>query len=95
MVTTLFLAGAISLLAHGGDEMRIIDGKCRLPEDEVERYSRYVNFRPADGATVNLNPPRFSWPYLPDIVPESTNVPGQIFTFQISSTQDFSDVHTV
>ena len=73
--------------------MTIIDDRCILPDDDRERYSKYVNSRPADGAVVDLNPPRFSWPYVPDIVPESDRVPEQIFAFQISSHPDFSDVH--
>jgi hypothetical protein len=93
MLAALFLVVSVSLSVCGGDDMRVIDDGCKLPDDERESYSRYVNFRPADGAVVHLNPPRFSWPYLPDTVPESTSVPEQIFTFQISSTQDFSDVH--
>ncbi len=55
--------------------MSVIDDRCTLPDDDRERYSRYVNSRPADGAVVDLNPPRFSWPYVPDIAPESDRVP--------------------
>lgn len=98
MVFTFSLA-IFALLSTWGedmskeDEMNMIDGRFLLPDNDMERYSRYVNSRPADGAVVDLNPPRFSWPYLPDTVPESTTVPGQRFTFQLSQTQDFSDVH--
>lgn len=87
------LVSATILSAYGGDEMSMIDERYILPDDDRESYSRYVNSRPADGAVVHLNPPRFSWPYLPDTVPESTRVPEQIFTFQISSKRDFSDLH--
>ena len=37
-----------------------------VPESPRSHYSRYVNWRPADGETVGLNPPRMSWPYWPD-----------------------------
>ncbi len=29
-------------------------------------YSRYLNWRPANGVTESLNPPRFSWPFRSD-----------------------------
>lgn len=93
VLTMLLLTSAIPLSACGEDETMMIDNGCILPDDDRENYSRYVNFRPADGAIVHLNPPRFSWPYLPDTVPESTNVPGQVFTFQISNSRDFSNIH--
>ncbi len=92
-ITVLFLICVVPTSARGGEKMIVIDNGCALPDNEMERYSRYVNFRPANGSTVDLNPPRFSWGYLPDIVPESTTVPEQIFTFQISRTEDFSDIH--
>ena len=31
-----------------------------VPESPRSHYSRYVNWRPADGETVRLNPPRMS-----------------------------------
>jgi len=93
ILTAIFLVGAIPLSACGGDEMRVIDDGCMLPDNEMESYSRYVNFRPADGSVVHLNPPRFSWPYLPDIVPESTTVPEQIFKFQLSKAKDLSGAY--
>ena len=37
-----------------------------LPDNPRSHYNRYVNWRPADGETVRLNPPRLSWPYWPD-----------------------------
>ncbi len=93
VIMVLFLVGVVSTSARGREEMTVIDDKCALPDNEMERYSRYVNFRPADESTVDLNPPRFSWPYVPDIVPKSTTVPEQMFTFQISNSRDFSDIH--
>ena len=37
-----------------------------VPENPRSIYCRYVNWRPADGETVSLNPPRVSWPYRAD-----------------------------
>jgi hypothetical protein len=54
LVLTMFLlTGAIPLSACGEDETMIIDNGCILPNDDRENYSRYVNFRPADGAIVH------------------------------------------
>lgn len=92
-ITILLIIGVISVSVYGDAEVKIINDKYKLPDDNRESYSRYINFRPADGALVSLNPPRFSWSYLPDIVPESTTVPEQIFTFQIASDSNFNDIH--
>ncbi|MGD8239091.1 MAG: DUF4962 domain-containing protein, partial [Armatimonadota bacterium] len=66
---------------------------CRLDDDPHEYYSRFVTFRPADGATVSLNPPRFSWPYVPGIFPDEngTYPPDQLFTLQIASRPHFHE----
>lgn len=70
----------------------VIDGSARLPVDERQVYARYVRFRPGDGQEVTLNPPRFSWPYIPGIAFTSSSVPSTArFTLQISSTPDFAD----
>ncbi|MHC4484684.1 MAG: hypothetical protein ACYS4T_05675 [Planctomycetota bacterium] len=42
-----------------------IDSVCKLPDNAREYYARFVKFRPPDGMTVHLNPPRFSWAYVP------------------------------
>ena len=85
---------SVGLLSHSeGKQNMLIDGRSSLPDDEREYYSRYVNFRPGNGQTVELNPPRFSWPYLADIVPKSNKVPlGQLFTLQISKAEDFREL---
>lgn len=66
---------------------------CRLEDDPHEYYSRFVSFRPADAATVNLNPPRFSWPYVPGIFPgENGAYPvNQRFTLQIANRPHFHE----
>ena len=61
-----------------------------IKADPRQQYSRYVRFRPGDGQVVKLNPPRFSWPYFPEIVfKKYYRNANQIFTLQISKTKDF------
>jgi len=87
-----FLGVGLLGLSEGKNKV-IIGSRSSLPDDEREYYSRYVNFRPGNGQTVELNPPRFSWAYLADIVPESDKVPlNQKFTLQISKAEDFREL---
>ena len=68
----------------------VIGAESKTAPDPRQDYARYVRFRPADGETVSLNPPRFSWPYLPDIVFSESAPASQRFTLQIAKTEDFS-----
>ncbi|NOZ19735.1 MAG: DUF4962 domain-containing protein [Planctomycetes bacterium] len=69
-----------------------IGPECKVPTDPRQTYARYVRFRPADGQTVTLNPPRFSWPYHPDIVAKEKFSPADtVFTLQISKSKDFGE----
>ncbi|MHC4166348.1 MAG: DUF4962 domain-containing protein, partial [Planctomycetota bacterium] len=61
-----------------------------LAESPRSHYSRYVNWRPADGETVRLNPPRMSWPYWPDW-PNDFRDALYTFNLQISANADCSD----
>ena len=74
--------------AADGGPVRI-GAEARVPESPRSHYSRYVNFRPADGETVHLNPPRMSWPYWPDW-PKTFENALHTFTFQIAATRDFA-----
>ncbi|MBM4082268.1 MAG: hypothetical protein FJ278_21370, partial [Planctomycetes bacterium] len=74
--------------AHGSP-VRIGDG-ARVPDDPRSHYSRYVNWRPADGEVVALNPPRMSWPYWPGW-PNDWSDARHTFTLQISAKPDGSD----
>jgi len=70
----------------------LINEKFRLQDMEQEHYNRLVNFRPGDKEIVDINPPRFSWPYLPKLVPKGWEVPvGYLFTLQISDREDFQE----
>lgn len=81
------------LLCSGTAPAQVTIGpEARVPADPRQQYSRYVRFRPADQQVVTLNPPRFSWPYLPDIVPGSKTVRAtQKFTLQISASSQCAD----
>lgn len=71
-----------------------IDERYKVPDMEKEHYSRYINFRPGDGEIVHVTPPRFSWGYLPEIIPKTRNVlADQKFTLQISKTRNFKKNH--
>lgn len=71
------------------DQVRVgVDA--RLRDNTRSHYSRYVNWRPADGEVVHLNPPRLSWPYWPDW-PNDWADASHTFTLQISSAPDCSD----
>ncbi|MHC4187484.1 MAG: DUF4962 domain-containing protein, partial [Planctomycetota bacterium] len=62
----------------------------RVEDNERSHYNRYVNFRPANGETVYLNPPRISWPYWPDFG-NNWNEERHTFQFQVSSHKDMSE----
>ncbi|MHC4192182.1 MAG: DUF4962 domain-containing protein [Planctomycetota bacterium] len=67
-----------------------IGSEAIVPENPRSHYSRYVNWRPADGETVRLNPPRMSWPYWPD-GPNNVRYALHTFNLQISSNPDCSN----
>ncbi|MFO7948449.1 MAG: DUF4962 domain-containing protein, partial [Armatimonadota bacterium] len=66
----------------------IIDDSAKVRPDPRQEHARLVKFRPGDGQTVGLNPPRMSWPYTPDFQMQSS---PHNFTLQISDSEDFSD----
>jgi len=62
-----------------------------LPFDGRWEYPHYLTFRPGNGQECQVNPPRFSWPYVPQTVMGRKNIPLREFHFQLSSNGDFSD----
>ena len=68
----------------------VVGAESIVAPDPRQENSRYIGFRPHDGAEVALNPPRISWSYLPDVVPRGV-VSLRHFTLQISSSPDFVD----
>lgn len=61
-----------------------------LPDLERSHFNRYVNWRPADGEIVQVNPPRISWPYSP-VWPQQTPDTLHTFTLQIASDSAFKN----
>ena len=60
-----------------------------LPFNTGWEYPHFTTFRPANAATCDVNPPRFSWPYVPHVLTEGKDVKRQDSVFQLSSTGDF------
>jgi len=71
----------------------MIDAKSILRVDERCRYLHILGFRPGDGQVCKVSPPRFSWPYLPEIVPTSkmSVMPKTTFTLQIAGSSSFDN----
>jgi hypothetical protein len=62
------------------------------PYNSAWMYSTILNRRPGDGIEVTVNPPRFSWPYLQEVIAEDIHViPPNVFTLEIASDAAFSD----
>ncbi|MCC5843506.1 MAG: DUF4962 domain-containing protein [Verrucomicrobia bacterium] len=70
----------------------IPDAAALQPYNSSWDYSPILNRRPGDGMEVTINPPRFSWPYLPDILAEDIAViPPNVFTLEIAADPAFAD----
>lgn len=55
------------------------------------QYPTILNWRPGDGLEVNVNPPRFSWPYLPEIVAgDLRGIRPTVFSMEISADASFA-----
>ncbi|HCA46565.1 MAG TPA: hypothetical protein DEP45_04135, partial [Armatimonadetes bacterium] len=59
-----------------------------VPVNPRSEWSRYVNWRPANGEVVDLNPPRVSWPYNARF-PEEIGDAAHLFTLQIADNERF------
>ncbi len=59
-----------------------------LPLDRRWEYPHYLTSRPGNGQICRVNPPRFSWPYVPQVI--TGQIPIREFIFQLSRTGDFS-----
>ena len=74
-------------------EDAVIGPDARIVADSRQQFARFVRFRPADGQAVTLNPPRFSWPYVPQILGERAALKtDQRFTLQIAPSPDFAEL---
>ena len=78
------------VLAPAGGEPVVIGAESVLPVNPRSEWCRYVNWRPADGEIVDLNPPRMSWPYNAD-APEDFGDALHTFTLQIADNPEFAN----
>ena len=63
----------------------------RVGMDERHVYPRYMGFRPADGQVCEVNPPRLSWPFDPNIIPQGPLPAGRRFRLLIGRTPELKD----
>lgn len=63
-------------------------GQGFLEPDPRSNYPNFLGFRPADGWAVDVNPPRFSWPFRPGIVGASDEA-RRLFRFQVDADSEF------
>lgn len=68
----------------------VLGPEAAVQEDPRQVYPRILGFRPAEGQVVDLNPPRMSWPWDPDVLPTAWHTGDRRFTLQISSAADFA-----
>ncbi|MBT4821304.1 MAG: DUF4962 domain-containing protein, partial [Lentisphaerae bacterium] len=87
MLRTVLLLHCFALTAVTAPLRAFVGGASKVPDNPRSHYSRYVNWRPADGEIVHLNPPRLSWPYWPDW-PGNWQDAHHRFQLQISSRPD-------
>jgi len=92
MTLRIAMPGLLGLIAVASlAEQVVIGPESRVPEDPRQQWARYVEFRPADGQVVTLNPPRMSWPYAPQIDPAVKSYPGdRRFVLELSRSKDFT-----
>lgn len=68
----------------------IINESHATPRDERQVHAAWLGFRPADGQAVEVNPPRFSWPYEPGLVRPGGYEREHAFTLQIARSPQFT-----
>ena len=81
---TIIMLGSIAVST---DAATVIDETAATARDGRQAHAAWVNWRPADGQKCTLSPPRFSWPYAPEIVGGGED---HTFTLQISPKADMS-----
>ncbi len=65
-----------------------------IPFDSRWIFAQILNNRPSNNQVVEVNPPRFSWSYFPEvIIEEEIDYKHSEFTFQISNSEDFKLIH--
>ena len=84
---------ALSLILSAAAGARVVIGPtaAAIPASILPDQPRWVDNRPVDGRTLDLNPPRFSWTWLPDGPPYDGALPGDVaFSLQIASDEAFT-----
>lgn len=67
------------------------DASWKIPIENRWEYPQFVTFRPGNGRVAAVNPPRFSWPYVPGVVPDDpARVPLTTFRLQVAASPDMS-----
>jgi hypothetical protein len=82
--TALFTGTAGSLAAA-----EVIGRNANIGLPPSAEWSSVVNFRPGDGETVTINPPRFSWSYTPDPRNSNADTTARMFQFQVADNAQF------
>ncbi len=89
------LVSAISLshgFAESANRLELKDAPDgALANDTRWYHPRFLSFRPGDGQIPQVNPPRFSWGYVPTVQTPARNriIPADSFRFQISKSKTF------
>jgi len=61
-----------------------------LPYDTRWQHPHFLTFRPANGQKCPVNPPRFSWPYVPHVLVGRWKLPPREFRLQLARRPDFA-----
>ena len=96
-VVLLILLLQLSCAPETSSQVTFSEENCSVPLTENMLYNRCIVWRPADGVTATLNPPRFSWPYEPTIMleeeaPVESGLPIRNYRFQIAADENFTEV---
>jgi len=79
------VASLLSLSVTAAGQV-VFDSGAATPLDEKQVLPQYIGFRPSDGQVCEVNPPRFSWPYVPGVLPPvEGRIDDHAFTLQIAS----------
>ncbi|MBI5383773.1 MAG: heparinase II/III family protein [Verrucomicrobia bacterium] len=84
-----FLAGAACIAAQLS-AASLLSSNATLPLPPAAEWNLVVPFRPGDGETVSLNPPRFSWCYTPTPQTAATDRRDLTFRLQLSYESNFT-----
>ena len=84
----VFLASIVVLAATAAGSLRAaeIDARACLSPEGLRTHGRYVDFAPADAASVERNPPPLTWPWNP-LERNPWDAPGQ-WTFRLTVARD-------